>query len=476
VQPTRTSGEFSRGPFPGLTPSVIPPLDPSFLPPVLVLDRYRQEMARHGGGVPLVFALQREGGMISRYEIAVVPPERPGFAVSLSLAERILKFLLWSRGGARAYIAGPAAICEHLRDVYSPAGERRFDVELMERVYECPFEVRSVSLDDVPSERTMSDSLGGHLDGCRIGFDLGASDYKLAAVIEGKPVFTDEIPWNPKDQPDPAYHRDRIQSGLELAASHLPRVDAIGGSSAGIYIDNRVLVASLFRSVPEEVFAGEVKSMFHDLQKSWGVPLQVVNDGDVTALAGTLSLEKEGMLGVAMGSSEAAGFLNKEGHLTGWLNELAFGPVDFNPSAAADEWSGDAGVGAMYFSQQAVNRLAPAAGMRLPEEMPLPERLVLVQDQADRGDEGAGWIFATIGAYLGYTIPWYSEFYDFDDLLILGRVTSGRGGEILLSTAKNVLKNEFPEVAERIALHVPDEKSRRVGQAVAAASLPKLST
>ena len=128
----------------------------------------------------------------------------------------------------------------------------------------------------------------------------------------------------------------------------------------------------------------------------------------------------------------------------------------------------------MYFSQQAVNRLAPAAGMTFPEEMPLPERLVLVQDQVDRGDEGAGQIFATIGAYLGYTIPWYSEFYDFDDLLILGRVTSGRGGEILLGTAKDVLGAEFPEVAERIALHVPDEKSRRVGQAVAAASLPEL--
>ena len=475
MQPTRTSGGLLRRLFQDIVPSTVPSLDPDFLPPVLVLDRYRQELERCGGGEPLVIALEREGGLVSRYEMAVVSPERPGFAVSLSLAERILKFLLWSRGGARAYVAGPASICGHLRDVYSPAGERRFDVELMGRVYEGPFEVRPVSVDDVPAARAMTGSLGGHLDGCRIGFDLGASDYKLAAVIDGEPVFTEEIPWNPKDQPDPAYHRDRIQSGLELAASHLPRVDAIGGSSAGIYIDNRVLVASLFRSVPEDVFAGEVKSMFHDLQKNWGVPLQVVNDGDVTALAGTLSLEKEGMLGIAMGSSEAAGFLNKEGHLAGWLNELAFGPVDFSPRAVADEWSGDTGVGAMYFSQQAVNRLAPAAGMAFPAETSLPERLVLVQEQADRGDEGAGRIFSSIGAYLGYTIPWYSEFYDFDDLLILGRVTSGRGGEILLSTAKEVLKNDFPEVAERIALHVPDEKSRRVGQAVAAASLPELS-
>jgi hypothetical protein len=429
-----------------------------------------------------VIALEREGGFISRHEMRVVPPEEPGFASSLLIAERVMKFLLWARGGVKAYVAGPASICAHLGDTYSHAGTRRFDVELMERVYERRFEVRGVSLDDVPEERTIAGSLGGNMDGCRIGFDLGASDYKLAAVIDGEPVFTIEIPWNPKDQPDPAYHLDHIQRGLELAASHLPRVDAIGGSSAGIYIDNRVLVASLFRSVPRGRFEADVKPMFVNLQRRWDVPLQVVNDGDVTALAGTMSLDKPGMLGVAMGSSEAAGFLNKEGHLTGWLNELAFGPVDFGPAAASEEWSGDVGVGAVYFSQQAVDRLAAAAGIRFPAEMPLPERLVDVQQRVatggapDDGSVGAAQIFVTVGTYLAYTIPWYGEFYDFDDLLILGRVTSGRGGEVLLDTARSVLESEFPEVAERVSLHVPDEESRRVGQAVAAASLPEIPT
>jgi predicted NBD/HSP70 family sugar kinase len=464
-----------------VAPSVEPALDPGFLPPVLVLRRYREAVARHGGGEPLVIALQREAGLVSRYQLRVVPPEEDGFAISLALAERVLKFLLWSRGAVKIYVAGPASICEHLSDAYSPAGARRFDVELMQRVYEAPFEVRRVSLDDVPEERAATASLGGHLDGCRIGFDLGASDYKLAAVIDGEPVFTEEIPWDPKDQPNPQYHLGHIQRGLELAATHLPRVDAIGGSSAGIYIDNRVLVASLFRSVPEDRFAAEVKPMFVDLGQRWGVPLRVVNDGDVTALAGTMSLERDGMLGVAMGSSEAAGFLDKEGHLTGWLNELAFGPVDLRPGAVEEEWSGDVGAGAIYFSQQAVNRLAPAAGISFPAGMPLPERLIAVQDRVDgrppdeADRERAERIFATIGTYLGYTIPWYAEFYDFDDLLILGRVTSGRGGEILLRMAQSVLRSEFPEIADRVSVHVPDEKSRRVGQAVAAASLPELA-
>jgi hypothetical protein len=60
-------------------------------------------------------------------------------------------------------------------------------------------------------------------------------------------------------------------------------------------------------------------------------------------------------------------------------------------------------------------------------------------------------------------------------MLILGRATTGKGGDIVLSKAREVLKKEFPEIAKKVRLHVPDEKSRRVGQAVAAASLPKLN-
>jgi predicted NBD/HSP70 family sugar kinase len=180
------------------------------------------------------------------------------------------------------------------------------------------------------------------------------------------------------------------------------------------------------------------------------------------------------MLGVAMGSSEAAGFMDKRGRILGWLNELAFAPVDYNPAALADEWSGDNGVGALYFSQQAVNKLLPAAKIKLPKALGLPERLVEVQKLMAAGDERAAKIYQTIGVYLGYTIPHYADFYDFGHMLVLGRVTTGRGGDIVLGTAREVLGREFPEIARRISMHVPDEKSRRVGQAVAAASLPKL--
>ena len=120
--------------------------------------------------------------------------------------------------------------------------------------------------------------------------------------------------------------------------------------------------------------------MFKRIQREWNVPVVVMNDGDVTALAGALSLGSKGMLGIAMGSSQAAGFMDPHGRIPGWLNELAFVPVDYQPQAAVDEWSGDRGTGVMYFSQQAVNKLLPAAKITLPEKMDLPERLKEVQD------------------------------------------------------------------------------------------------
>ena len=343
----------------------------------------------------------------------------------------------------------------------------------MGKIYEKQFEVVTIPADKVPSARNMSTAVGGHLDGCRIGFDLGASDYKIAAVLNGEAVYCDEFPWDPKNQPDPEYHYARLNEGLKKAAAKLPRVDAIGGSSAGVIVNNRIMVASLFRAVPENRF-NEARNIFLRLRDEWKVPLEVSNDGDVTALAGAMSLNAKAMLGVAMGSSEAAGYLNPQGGMTGWLSELAFAPVDFNPDAPADEWSGDRGVGALYFSQQAVNKLLPAAGITVPDGMGLPERLKHVQELMAKGDPRAARIYETIGVYLGYAMPHYADFYEYSNILILGRVTSGAGGDIIIDTARRVLSSEFADVADRISLHVPDEKSKRVGQAVAAASLPMI--
>ena len=89
---------------------------------------------------------------------------------------------------------------------------------------------------NLPLERRSQVSLGRHLVGCRIGFDLGGSDRKVAAVIDGRVVWSEEIEWDPYHQPDPQYHWDGIMDSLQRAASHLPHVDAIGGSAAGVYV------------------------------------------------------------------------------------------------------------------------------------------------------------------------------------------------------------------------------------------------
>jgi predicted NBD/HSP70 family sugar kinase len=199
----------------------------------------------------------------------------------------------------------------------------------------------------------------------------------------------------------------------------------------------------------------------------------VVNDGEVTALAGSMAIGRNAELGLAMGSSQAAGYVTPDGNITSWLNELAFAPIDYQPGAAVDEWSGDAGCGAQYFSQQAVGRLLGPAGITVEPGLPLPEKLKRVQELMAQGDERAARIYQTIGTYLGYALAHYADFYDYENVLVLGRVMTGAGGTVILDGAREVLHVEFPELEDRLVFHTPDEKSKRHGQAVAAASLAK---
>jgi predicted NBD/HSP70 family sugar kinase len=453
-----------------LSASFTAPLDPEFQPAVLFNRAYVAAAKKSGRAVPLVLGLERENKLVSRYETVVLPDAD---AATLFYAERLVKFLLWARGGWKLYLGGPKKIGEFIRQHYSPHGKHKFDCDMMTAAYGKKFQVVITTAEKVPAAKETQIAAGGHLKGCRIGFDLGASDYKFSAVIDGEAVYTDEVPWDPKSQANPDYHYHHIVSALHRAAAHLPRVDAIGGSSAGIIVDNEIRVASLLRAVPKKDFP-KAAGIFKRIQKEWNVPVVVMNDGDVTALAGALSLGSRGMLGIAMGSSQAAGFMDPHGRILGWLNELAFVPVDYSPRAAVDEWSGDRGTGVMYFSQQAVNKLLAAAKIKMPGKMGLPERLKEVQNLMTKGDARAAKIYETIGVYLGCALAQYAGFYEFRQALILGRVTTGQGGDIVIETARKVLNREFPEVAAKIELRVPDEKSRRVGQAVAAASLPAL--
>ncbi len=455
-------------------PGTTAPLDAQFRPAVLANREFQRAVAESGGGTPLVLGLERTSGAVSRFETRVFEDGHERAEANKFYVERLLKFLLWQRGACKVYVGGPASLGACLQDCYRVGGLREFDYRFMgEDVYERPFEVVACKPEDVPPEKELDTPLGRHLDGCRIGFDLGASDRKVSAVIDGEAVYSEEVVWEPRKQNDPAYHYSEVMAALKTAAEKMPRVDAIGGSSAGVYINNRAMIASLFRGIPKDRF-GDVRDMFLRIGREMGVPLVIVNDGEVTALAGSMSLEDNGVLGIALGSSEAGGYVNLNGNITDWLNELAFCPVDYNPGGPLEEWSGDRGVGARYFSQQCVFRLAPEAGIDLPEGVTDAEKLKSVQEKLEAGHEGALNIWRTMGVYMGYTLAHYNDFYDLRHVLILGRCTSGRGGDLILDGANAVLESEFPEIAENVNIQLPDEKSRRVGQSIAAASLPAI--
>jgi len=459
-----------------IEPCLRPPLDPDFLPASLWNRAYRALVARDRHSRRLVLALEHTDGATSLHESSVLAAYHPSAALNLCYAERLLKFLLWQKGGYRVLVAGADKLAIQLARIYSPTGERAFDYKFMGRtVYDHPFTIERADLRALQEVPEHSLSVGRHLDGCRIGFDIGGSDRKAAAVIDGKVTYSDEVPWDPYFQKDPAYHLEGIHDSLRRAAAHLPRVDAIGGSAAGIYVNNEVRVASLFRGVPADLFEKHIRRMFFTLKERWGdVPFEVANDGEVTALAGSMALGDNAVLGISMGTSQAGGYVTPAGDITPWLNELAFAPIDYRSDAPRDEWSGDSGCGVQYFSQQSVARLAARAGFAFPESTPAAERLVEVQRAMNAGDGRAARIYDSIGIYLGYAIAHYADFYTIRHVLVLGRVISGAGGQHILDRATEVLRTDFPELATKIKLHMPDEKEKRQGQAIAAASLPQL--
>lgn len=443
----------------------LPELDAGFVP-LSAFFRAHSAVAAQ----PFAVAVERTGGLVSVYETAVIGTPQYTDADAYYL-DRLVKFLLWARGGFKVTLCGDAALAATVQDAYTAAGARAFDKQFMERVYQRPFEVVCVPYENRPAANEKSAPVGRHLAGCRIGFDAGGSDRKVSAVIDGTPVYSEEVVWFPKENANPAYHYEGIVSAFKTAAAKMPRVDAIGVSSAGVYVDNKCMVASLFLKVGEEDFKTQVEDIYLRAAKEIGdVPVAVANDGDVTALAGAMGLDDGAVLGVAMGTSEAVGYVDSAGNITGWLNELAFAPVDGQPNAMRDEWSGDIGCGVKYFSQDGVIKLAGFAGIPLTGTSPA-EKLKEVQALLNAGDERAAAIYRSIGVYLGHALGLYGMFYTVRHVLMLGRVTSGKGGDILLAEAARVLREEYPECS--FVPETPDEKARRVGQSVAAASLPE---
>ena len=446
----------------------VPVLDPEFMP----LMRFNRAFLA-GAKKPVGIAVERAGGQMASCRTFIHGTPEMAEADHYYI-ERIVKTILWMKGGFKIYVSGDQGTCDYLKSVYCAKGQQEFDWDYMANVFEHPFEV--VLVDEIPQPKDDPKAIGGHLGGCRIGFDAGGSDRKVSAVIDGETVYSEEVVWFPKINADPDYHYDGIVAALKSAAEHMPRVDAVGVSSAGVFINNRTMNASLFLKVPKEIYDEKVKDIYiRAITDTFGdVPYCVINDGDVSALAGAMSLSDNSVLGIAMGTSEAVGYVDEEGRITGWLNELAFVPVDAQPDAMRDEWSGDIGCGVKYFSQDGVIKLAPRAGIELEESLSPAEKLKVVQKLMAEDDPRAAKVYESIGVYLGHTLAYYYELYGCRHVLLLGRVMSGKGGDLILDTAKKVLDGEYPELAGKILPELPDEKFRRVGQSMAAASLPEI--
>ena len=455
-----------------------PVLDKNFYPMIQALKDYEEEVKKNGNPVKITIVVERSGGYNYVYTYDALP-DGVNDTLNFRIADRMVKNILWMIGGFKIYISGSKAIYEYVKNAYTLKGSRAFDVEEMSIVYEKPFEVIYLEEKDIPAPKSNSVRVGGYLDGCRIGFDAGGSDRKVSAVIDGKVVYSEEVVWNPKTTEDPNYHYNEILTAMKTAASKMPTVDAIGVSSAGIYVENKVMIASLFIKVDREKYGDFVKNTYINVAKEMSdiygknIPLEVANDGDVTALAGAIDLNDNGVLGIAMGTSEAVGYINTNGGINGWLSELAFAPVDFNENAMADEWSGDVGVGCKYFSQDAVIKLAEAGGFTFEEGLTPAQKLKVIQALMEKDDALAKQIYEDIGVYLAHTIPFYAKFYDIKHMLLLGRVMGGKGGDIILATCKETLASDYPEFAD-LDIGLPDENSRRVGQSIAAASLPAI--
>jgi predicted NBD/HSP70 family sugar kinase len=476
-------------------PKVPAPLDSGFAPLILAKRSYLK--AVEGATDSLEWALPRADGC-GRYKLPVFAEGHEDVEASTYLASVLIQEMIWQRSASSLLLCGPPKICAALRAAFSVGGAYEFEVLSMPNVCgtpDTPFEVKVVGdAAELPAAKDAPQVCGKDASGCRLAFDLGKSDIKTVAVKDGEVLYSKETEWDVTD-PDPDYHYKAIVDALQLAKAALPQVDAVGGSATGtISGKNEATWCDIFPNVPPSVYKAKVVDIFRRMAKevAGDVPLKVINDGEVTALAAVQKIGKGNILGISMGSSEGGGYANEEGNLMGWINELCYVRLDLNPEAPTDPWSKGShrGLSHMYLGQRGATKLAAKGGVKVPENYVYPhpdmctikhedhaQCLKLIQKaMADEASEPqARRIYETIGVYLGYALAQYSEFYKIDHVMILGRVSKGAGGDLMLDVAKRVLAEEFPEYAH-IQFHTADDHFKAVGQCIAAAALPEIGS
>jgi len=474
-------------------PKVPAPLDPNFSPVVLAKRQYLE--ATKSCGDKLEWCLPRNDGGCSRYALPVFSDGHEDIDASIYMAGVLIQEMIWQRSASELLLSGPKSICEALQRAYSAGGMYEYEASSMPKVCGTPgkpFQVRIVAASELPENKDFPQVCGKDANGCRLAFDLGKSDIKVVSVKDNEVLYSKETEWDVTN-PDPQYHYDAIKAALLLGKAALPKVDAVGGSATGTVSGaNEATWCDIFPNVPPDVYKEKVVDIFVRLAKdvAGDVPLKVINDGEVTALAAVQKIKAGNVLGVSMGSSEGAGYANSDGNLMGWINELCYVRLDLNPMAPSDPWTKGAhsGISHMYLGQRGATKLAAAGGIEGPEHYIYPHKemctikhenhaqcLKLIQEamKDSTKEPRARLIYETVGTYFGYALAQYAEFYKIDHVMILGRVSKGAGGDIVLARSKEVLETEFPDLPP-IVFHTADDHFKAVGQCIAAAALPEI--
>merc|ERR1740139_674676 len=404
--------------------------------------------------------------------------------------------MIWMRGARSLMLSGPKGICESLKAAFATGGTYAFEAETMPKCNGEADTVFAVTIvggpADMPAAKDQPEVCGKDATGCRLAFDLGKSDIKTVFIKDGEVLDSKETEWDVTN-PDPQYHFDAIVAAMKATierakAKGAGDIQAVGGSATGtVSPDNEATWCDIFPNVPPDVYKEKVVDIFKRIAKevAGDVPLKVINDGEVTALAAVQKCGKGNIMGISMGSSEGGGYANADGNLMGWINELCYMKLDMNPRAPTDPWTKGAhrGMSHMYLGQRGATKNAHKI-CDVPENYKYPHPdmctikhedhakcLKLIQEAYKATPDKAAELYRTCGVYLGYGLAQYCEFYKIEHVMILGRVSKGDDGDLMLKVATEVLKTEFPELPE-ITFHTADDHFKAVGQCIAAAALP----
>lgn len=448
-------------------------IDPSYHSAIECFDTFQKKVQDNEQKSHVILAIEHEKKIVVCKEYDVFSDEKH-LSYNLFILERLIKSLLWVVGGHRIYFAGPHLLYESLKEIFSPTGKRAFDIAFMEKIFQTNFEFLECDSKQIPQEKSIDSHFDSIVYQKRIGLDLGGTHIKICALFDDQIVYSQVIPWSPKTYINPHAHEEKILHAIQDALPYLQNdVDALGISSAGIFMDNQVRVSALFMKVDEQKYASFLPNLFLTIQNklekivNHPIHMKIANDGDVTALSGAKRLQKERLLGLSLGTSEAASFIHHKGQLMGWLHELSFVPINWHENAMIDPWSLDRGTGASYLCQEGVIYLAKLCHIDLDKDASPAQKVKTLQAMAEQQDEKALLIFQTMGLYLADALAYYRLFYPIEHVLVLGGITNGKGGDILLSSCQEQLRlRKIP-----IELHSTAKENRQMEQAITASYL-----